>query len=158
MTTEQRAGEGAAQPADGEAGDAEEEPATSRRNSIPGSGAAPCDCPHHRLHPDHTSLRQQTQRLTDCQPQATSWLMIFKRLDILHYCLLYDHLLWSFSFFRCLSLRGSSSSDSVVQQPTIFLQGGIMTFLYLVLLHQCPDIQYFHLLSGYQCVIFELRQ
>lgn len=89
VTTEQRAGEGAVHPADGEAGGPEEEPPTSRRNSIPGSGAAPSDGPHHCLHPNHASLRRENHNFPSVTVnEATCWLVNFQK-DWTFYTVIY---------------------------------------------------------------------
>lgn len=122
LTTEQWAVEGDVHTAYREAGGPEETPPSNRRDSIHWSGATPGQRPHHRLYPNHTSLKHCGISISDWRVNTATSLGIF---NVVTFPSLF--VVW-FCLFRRLSLRGSSSSDSLVQQPNIFLRGGCHSF------------------------------
>lgn len=72
--------------------------------------------------------------------EATSWLVNFQK-DWTFYTIIY----WMIFLGGFLSVH-VSCSDSVVQRERARVGGGgVITFLNFVLLHYCPNIQYFHM-------------
>lgn len=145
LTIVQRTREGVVHTVNGKAGGAEEEPSTTRGNSIPGTGASPSDRRHHPLHTNHTSLRQQKQEWKEsgCKYSRQDWMFLHWWHD------LFLFFYWGLVFLDVWS----SNFDSVVQwssrEDSYFSKLCALAFNF-------PIYSIFICNRVYQCVTFEL--